>query len=452
MSKRLLALRFPAGGAARFLAGFLCCLLLAALPAAEAGAQDPALKQRYDEAFKAYYANPNDLQAVAAYARVAAELGDIEGAIGALERLAVQAPDSSDIQLQLGRLYYRLASYDAARSWYLKALSGNLSPADRASVNRDLAQIAALESPHRLAGSLLGGLAYQTNANAGSTSISPALGAIFTARLGPKSDNKIFASAYITDHYDLGRQDASELETRLALYGSRQFRLHSLDILLAEADSGPRMALGSVPGAMSIRPYVIGTALGLGNSLYLAGPGIGTNFAARLAPSLNLSTTFEARGLSFHNFASQPTARNRDAVEFIARGELAYALSTDDQLTGSVQAIGYLARRDFETYRQLTLAGAYVRRFAAPWSVSDAPWTLAFGGSRVWRPYGSPDPSIDPGTTRADREWTATATLIIGLPQGAFGQVQLSQVWVRSTVADYAYRDRTVSVAVGYSF
>ena len=452
MSQGLLDLRLPAGGARRFLAGFLCCLLLVALPAAEAGAQDAALRQRYDEAFKAYYGNPNDLQAVAAYARAAAAYGDIEGAIGALERLAVQAPDSTDIQLQLGRLYYRLASFDAARSWYLKALAGNLSPADRDSVNRDLAQIAAVESPHRLAGSLLGGLAYETNANAGPTSLTPALGAVFTARLGPKSDNKIFASANIIDHYDLGRQDASELETRLALYASRQFRLHSLDITLAEADSGPRMALGSVPGAMSIRPYVIGTALELGNSLYLAGPGLGTNFFARLAPALNLSTTFEVRGLSFHNFASQPTARNRDAVEFIARSELSYVLGTEDQLTGSVQAIGYLARRDFETYRQLTLAGAYVRRFAAPWSVSDTPWTLAIGGNRVWRPYGSPDPSIDPGTTRADREWTASATLIVGLPRGAYGQVQLSQIWVRSTVADFAYRDRTVSVAVGYSF
>ena len=77
---------------------------------------------------------------------------------------------------------------------------------------------------------------------------------------------------------------------------------------------------------------------------------------------------------------------------------------------------------------------------------------MAIGGNRVWRPYGSPDPSIDPGTTRADREWTASATLIVGLPRGAFGQVQLSQTWVRSTVADYAYRDRTVSLAVGYSF
>src|SRR5262249_23817296 len=131
----------------------------------------------------------------------------------------------------------------------------------------------------------------------------------------------------------------------------------------AEVDIGPRFPVGEFSEGMSIRPYAIGTALGLGNSLYFAGPGLGGNFTARLLPSLSLSSTLEARGLQFNNFASEPTATDKNAVQMIGRTELNYALAASDLISGTVQATGYVARRNFETYAQLTLAATYVHRF-----------------------------------------------------------------------------------------
>src|ERR1700722_2627137 len=114
---------------------------------------DPVLKQQYDSAFDAMYRDPGDLGKTVEYARVAARIGDLEGAIGALERLLMFNPDLTDIQLELGRLYLQLGSNEMARVWLTKAVSGDLSEDKRSEATRDLADITKLESRNRFSGS-----------------------------------------------------------------------------------------------------------------------------------------------------------------------------------------------------------------------------------------------------------------------------------------------------------
>ena len=100
---------------------------------APALAQTPAgssqsLQQQYDAAFAAMLADPANLDKTFAYAALAAQVDDLEGAISALERMLLIDPNLPRVQLELGVLYYRLGSYGAARSYLQSALQAQNMP------------------------------------------------------------------------------------------------------------------------------------------------------------------------------------------------------------------------------------------------------------------------------------------------------------------------------------
>ena len=95
----------------------------AAAPAQSAAAgPSNALRAEYDQAFALTLDKPSDPQTLVHFAEVAVKLGDIEGAISALERLLLIDGDEPDVKLELGVLYFRLGSTEAART-YLEDVS-----------------------------------------------------------------------------------------------------------------------------------------------------------------------------------------------------------------------------------------------------------------------------------------------------------------------------------------
>ncbi|HTR88355.1 MAG TPA: tetratricopeptide repeat protein [Reyranella sp.] len=94
------------------------------------GAPAPAapsseLKATYDAAFQDTLQNPSDPKTLAHFAEVAVQYGDIEGAISALERLLLIDGDEPEVKLELGVLYYRLGSTEAARTYLEAARNSN---------------------------------------------------------------------------------------------------------------------------------------------------------------------------------------------------------------------------------------------------------------------------------------------------------------------------------------
>ncbi len=98
------------------------------IPAARApGGALPNDEQRaaYEKSFQETLGRPSDPEALAKFAELAVRVGDIEGAISALERLLLIDADQPEVKLELGVLYYRLGSTEPARA-YLEAV--RLSP------------------------------------------------------------------------------------------------------------------------------------------------------------------------------------------------------------------------------------------------------------------------------------------------------------------------------------
>ena len=73
---------------------------------------------------------PADPPTLAKFAELAIEVGDIEGAISALERLLLIDGDQADVKLELGVLYYRLGSVDAARMYLESAKTSKKASAE----------------------------------------------------------------------------------------------------------------------------------------------------------------------------------------------------------------------------------------------------------------------------------------------------------------------------------
>jgi Flp pilus assembly protein TadD len=80
----------------------------------------PELRAAYEQAFQLSMQNPSDPTTLAKFAELAIQVGDMEGAISALERLLLIDGEQAEVKLELGVLYYRLGSADTARM-YLEA-------------------------------------------------------------------------------------------------------------------------------------------------------------------------------------------------------------------------------------------------------------------------------------------------------------------------------------------
>ena len=100
-----------------------------------------------------------------AYAETAAQLGDNEAAVAALERMLLFNPDLPRVNLELGALYFRMGSFEMAQSYFEKALAANPPPDVKARVDQYISQIAREEAPSRFTGYLLLGAQYQSDAN-----------------------------------------------------------------------------------------------------------------------------------------------------------------------------------------------------------------------------------------------------------------------------------------------
>jgi tetratricopeptide (TPR) repeat protein len=95
-----------------------------------------AERAAYDKAFQATLEKPSDPETLARFADLAVKVGDIEGAISALERLLLIDANQPEVKLELGVLYYRLGSKEAALTY----LEGARSSPEATSQVRDRAE------------------------------------------------------------------------------------------------------------------------------------------------------------------------------------------------------------------------------------------------------------------------------------------------------------------------
>lgn len=119
---------------------FVLVLALSVAAATAAGAQDAAPtapkvtaadRAAYNAAFQESLRNPIDPPTLVRYAEAALKIGDLEGAIAALERLLLVDGDNPEVKLELGVLYFRLGSMEAAKSYLVAVNESRRASADQ---------------------------------------------------------------------------------------------------------------------------------------------------------------------------------------------------------------------------------------------------------------------------------------------------------------------------------
>src|SRR3954467_14895079 len=127
-------------------------VILLAMRANFALAQVPAApsdqQRQYDDAFQEMLSKPGDLDTLFKFATIAGQTGDLEGAVSALERMLLIDPNLPRVRLELGVLYYRLGSYEVARTYLESALKSPNLPAEvRSRAEKFMADVESREQP-----------------------------------------------------------------------------------------------------------------------------------------------------------------------------------------------------------------------------------------------------------------------------------------------------------------
>ncbi|MBV8166304.1 MAG: hypothetical protein JO021_05890 [Alphaproteobacteria bacterium] len=421
-----------------------------------AWAADQSDQAAYDAAFEQMRRDPGNSDKALAYAKAAIAVGDFEGAISALERLLIFNPDLPRIRLEIGVLYYRLGSYDLARTYLGGTVDRPDIPEDARAQARDyLGQIDRQTSQHRISGQVLSGLRYQSNANAGPDGGQSRLfgfDLLLTNNLQKKHDFNFFGIGVLNYVYDFQNGDPLTMEANLTSYGAKQFRQSQFDLSLMQVDIGPRIGLPGMLEGSSIRPYVVGDYLSLGGTSYLNSYGGGINYLAPLLDRLLLEANFEIQNRQYWQDAARPRIENRNGDFIAVRLTPRYAL-TDNQIIGLVGEFDRtMAVQGYERNSQFLLGPLYQIKFEPPVDFLSRPWTASGYFNRVWRNYANVDPLVDPFNTRRDTEWNVGAVLDIGIVDRLNLVMQLSHSWIESTIPNYSYKNLIGAMALSFTF
>ena len=256
----------------------LFCALLG--PVSVAHSQELTIDEQYDAAFLEMYEDVGNLDKTFRFAELAIAVGDLEGAVAALERMLIIEPDLPQVRMQLGTLYFQLGSYAMALTYLNAVVAHEEVPEDvKQSAQELITQIDALTSPHRFNGTVVAGVRYQSNANGGPMTQNIRLfggSAVLDEQYTRQPDWDISLAGQFNYVYDFETEPSTTLEAGVSAYSSWQDKQSQIDTTLFELQVGPRVILTPKPGsALDLRPYVVVNDMALGGKDSFEGIGGG---------------------------------------------------------------------------------------------------------------------------------------------------------------------------------
>jgi tetratricopeptide (TPR) repeat protein len=413
---------------------------LAAHATAFAQAPRPAVSNDYDALLAQMLKDPSNLDVTFRYAELAAQRGDYEAAIGALERMLFYNADLPRVRIELGALYFRLGSYAMARSYFEAAAAAGLPPETRAKVDVFLAEIKRRTSPDQFSAFAWAGARYQTNATAGpSSELIRVLGESITlnGQFAKRPDWNAFTFTTLGYSHDLGNQRGDTIEAGALGYYSKQVLADQFDLGIAELQVGPRFALfpETMTGA-SLKLYGIANMVALGGSQYFSTVGGGVSSRFQLGVFTLVEPSFEYRQRDFANSVDFPTA----------------SLQTGHLMTTAIAAEGLIpgwakwavrlaydrndASFDAYSYDRWAIDVGIPIEFATAWGGARR-WVVTPNVGYSWANFAAPDPVVDPVVVRHDREWRVGSTIDTQIYESFGLRTQVQYVRTKSDLANY---------------
>lgn len=444
-----------------FLALIVTGLIGFAASAQELSAAERAKLQAQKEAlFTQMLQQPGNLDVTFAYANVSAKLGDNEAAVSALERMLLFNPKLPRVQLELGALYFRMGSYEIARTYFQRALTANPPPDVKSRIDTYLTQIARLSSPQRFSGFVLFGAQYQSDANVapGSPLVHSPIGDILlNSQFTKKPDVNVFGTGAFLYSYDLGTQERDTFEVGGTGFGNHYMSVSRLDLDLGELTAGPRFNFTNpLPSteSISLKPYLITNEVGLGGNQYFYTLGAGGEATALAWKDVKLRALFEYRNKSFANAPDRPLStglNGSDKLLALFVNKPVTAVPQSD-LTFEFDFLDQDTRLAYYSNKTYAAAAAYHVRYDDPTQLLHFPWETTVFFGRSWADYGAPDPCCNTNgnpaffstSDRLDRHWRFGVTQSFQVRDNISIVMQYQRDVVSSNLSLYAYTSNSV--------
>jgi tetratricopeptide (TPR) repeat protein len=434
----------------------------AATPVAWAQAGSPAAKsevdRQYDDAFQEMLRQPANLDVLFKFASVASQTGDLEGAISALERMLLINANLPRVRLELGVLYFRLGSYEVARTYLEGALKSPTLPADvRTRAEQFMAQIEKSQSPSHFSGEVFVGLRYQSNANLGPATSSVRLfgqAANLNQQAVGAADWGGVSSDLVRHSYDLGTQDKAAIETIFAGYANRQFQLSAANVSLLDLTSGPRFQVfNGIFEDVSLKPFGAFGAIWVNDTPYYTSYGGGLEANALLANGLRSITTAVWRKHDNNDTSYLPTNSLFAGTEYTGNTVLQYQLTPIVTIFASGSAQRYQTEQaPWQSYQLWGIGGGMSFRFPDPVLKTGLPWTITLTAGEQWWHYDAPDAIVDPNVYRDQTDFIGTVTLAIPFDERTTVSLSGGRFARSASLPNYAFTNNNVMFGVSWRF
>lgn len=435
------------------------CIAHAGSPLAQgvSEAATPEAQKAYDDTFKAMLADPLDLDRAFAYAQAAIQVGDLEGAISALERMLFINPELPRVRLELGVLYFRLGSYVAAQTYFNSVGEMKDVPQPvRERVAMFQAEIAKRQSRHAWSGSLFFGARSQSNANTATATGAVMVGGInanLDSQFTQKQDNNIFAALNLKHTYEIDPTKTDTWDTALSSYVSRQAAQKQVDVSLIEITSGPTLVLA--PGTdydPRLRPYAILSYIEINDVRDYFAPGIGMSFTSVLSPRMQGELSSEFRDRRFKDDNDSPNKSDKDGPELTHRARLTFAPFDFLSFNAGAGMTVQNAREESEANTEYSLTAGMTVSYPSPLPFLQMPWATIGSVTRAYTKYDRPDPTISAVERRQDKDWRMSVTQAVPLSQDWALVATAARTIRSSTLPNFEYHNDSIMIGANVRF
>ena len=372
------------------------------------------LREAYDSAFQDMYQDPADLDKATSYIELAIAIGDLEGAVAALERMLIFEPDLPQVRMDLGFLYIQLGSLGMAQAYLSDVLLEPELPDDvRSLVESTLEGISKQSKVHKVSGTIAATARYQTNANAGpgnNTILLFGKPSVLGDQYTEQADSDGSLALQLGYEYDFQSLPERTFHIDLNTLVGRQAEQRQLDANFFEVQTGPRLHFGQeATRDLEVRPYLSGnryitdddTVTGIGGGLDLA---YRTGEMNWILQSSYLAQTYQTQ-IALDGYTAWVTLGPQFRL-----GPQALA-----SLTGVVRQVG--ATVTYEDNLEYGAGLTLQYSFNAPLWLSTLPWNVSATVSPSWKSYDAANPTIDPNQIREDQ--STQGLLLLNVPISA---------------------------------
>ena len=417
------------------------------------------LQAQYDAAFQEMLKKPADLDVLFKFAAVASQTGDLEGAVSALERMLIIDPNLPRVRLELGVLYYRLASYEVARTYLEGALQSAECPGRRTEqgpgvprAGEQAAQPVALQRRGFLRSALP--VQRQSRPCGLAVRLFGQVANLNQAALGA-SDWGAVGSAQVRHVYDFGLQDGSQLESNFTAYGNRQFQVTQANIALLDLNTGPRFrAFRNSFEDVTFRPFLTLGYVWVNDTPYYGSYGAGMETGVLLSDRLRNTSIVSWRELKYQDSSYLPQNSLFTGLQLSASTNFQYKVT--DAVTAYVfgNAQRYLTAQAYpwQSYMLEGVGAALSYRFIDPIFKSQLPWNVTLSVAQQWWQYDAPDPTIDPNTGRAQSDTILSLVLSIPINERITLSVSGGRFNRAATVPNYAFANNDFMAGLSWRF